>query len=54
MAFRDMVNNVRDLVEAPLTEPLNAVHLSLIVGIIIIAWGGWMLLFSTMREALGE
>lgn len=50
--FADLVHNVRDAVEAPLTEPLDAVHLFLIVGIVIVSIGAWFLILSSLREVV--
>lgn len=47
-----MVSNVRDAVEAPLTQPLNAEHLFLMVGIVIVAWGFWVMVLAHLRELL--
>lgn len=47
-----LVSNVRDLVETPLTQPLNATHLWLIVGIIIVSVGFWYLILDHLHTAL--
>ena len=52
MSMKNVITNVRDAVEAPLTEPLDAEHLFLMVGIIIIAWGFWVMVLAHLRELL--
>lgn len=52
MALRNVIENVRDAVEAPLTEPLDAEHLFLMVGIIIVAWGFWVMILAHLRQLL--
>lgn len=52
MSLATVVTNIRDAVEAPLTERLDMVHLFLIVGVIIVAFGFWVLVLSHLRDAL--
>lgn len=52
MATINLVHNIRDAVEAPLSERLDAVHLFLIVGVVIVAWGFWVMILAHLREML--
>jgi hypothetical protein len=52
MALANVLVNIRDAVEAPLTERLNAEHLFLIVGVVVIAWGFWVMVLGHLREVL--
>jgi hypothetical protein len=51
-AFSDVVRNVRDVVETPLTQPLDFVHVFLIVGVVLIAIGFWHLILSHLGDKL--
>jgi hypothetical protein len=54
MSLQLVVNNVRDLIETPLTQPLDTVHLFLIVGIVLVAIGAWALIFSDFTRVSHE
>lgn len=54
MSLRGLVANVRDLVEAPLTQPLDMVHLFAIVGIVIISWGFWLMVLAHINRVVAE
>ena len=47
-----VVTHVRNLVETPFTEPLDAVHLFLIVGVVLISIGFWHLILGELSRAL--
>jgi hypothetical protein len=48
----NLVASIRDLVETPLTQPLDPVHLWLIVGIVIVSVGFWYLILDHLHTAL--
>lgn len=47
--LRNVIQNVKDAVETPLTQPVDAEHLFLIVGIVIVAIGFWFMVLSHIR-----
>jgi hypothetical protein len=51
-ALATLVRNIRDLVETPLTQPLDTVHMFLIVGIVLVAIAAWRLIISHADQVL--
>lgn len=52
MALANLVENVRDIIETPLTQPLDMVHVFLIVGVVLVSIAFWLMLMSYAHGAL--
>lgn len=52
MAIRDIIQNVRDVVETPLVQPLDMLHVFLITGLVLVSVALWTIVLSHLHMKL--